>query len=437
MKRSKKMIALLCALAVMIGGYYLVRGMGKKDSVSESSGTFDLTAKTADDLAGISWTADGKDWTFTLEDGIWKTSDSPEWPVNQEVLQTLAESLVNLQATRRIENVTSLADYGLAEPAITVTASWKDGGSTACSMGEATPFEDGYYLAVSGQDQTIYTIATSLKATFSKTLTDMAAMEEIPAVAEVTGLSVSAGLNAVKKSVSETVDPDQLWYDADTGEALDGSEIETLVSAAAGLKWKALETVGATEEELKNRGLDDAQARALVLTGGGATATVLIGRDNEDGNYYARLPGSAMVYTVDASDISGLLSATGAALKAGSLLPMPYSALAYAEFETARGNCRIERAAEAAEGTEAAGDEAQEELWEKVTALKASGAPEKAGSGETVLRIHAANTDGKETEVVISEYSAEAYQAAVDGGNPALVDAGEIDELARAVRAMQ
>ena len=74
---------------------------------------------------------------------------------NTQKLIALALALLMLAGL----GVSALAD----EPAVTVTAVWVDG-STVYSMGEPTPFGDGYYLSLSGRGETIYTIASPLTA---------------------------------------------------------------------------------------------------------------------------------------------------------------------------------------------------------------------------------------------------------------------------------
>ena len=163
MKTRKKLILLLCALVLVTGGYFCFRSPEEKAPVQESAGVFDLTDQTLDDLTGISWTAEGKTRTFTLQDGQWKAAEDSAESADTAAAGALAEQLVNLQATRRIENVDSLEEYGLTNPAVVVTAEWKNG-STVYSMGEPTPFGDGYYLSLSGRGETIYTIASPLTA---------------------------------------------------------------------------------------------------------------------------------------------------------------------------------------------------------------------------------------------------------------------------------
>ena len=442
MKRGTKMILLLFVLAVMICGYYGMQQHNKTESVTETAGSFALTAKNADELTGLSWAQGDTAYSFKYENGVWETTESPAWPADQEVLQDLADQLAGLQATRKLEDVKTEADYGLETPVITVTASWNDGTTTDYSMGDATPFSDGYYLKLSGQDGTIYTISTSLSSVFSKTQKDMAALESIPVVTEANRLSVGRTLEIRKKEASTTVDPDQLWYDAAADMPVDSPQAETLVTAAQSIEWSELVTAAADPETLSGWQLDDGQATAVTLSGSdGSTAAVLFGIPDENGDYYARLPGSNMVYTVDGGSVSGLLSASTADMAVTSILPMPYEQLADAVFTTEKWTWQLEKpTAENAGSDSAAGsgtDMTAEDLWKLVTAVKAVGTPETEKAGDQVLSIRAVNTAGVETNAVFSEYSAESYQAAVDEESPLLVPADDIDALVRTIRTLQ
>lgn len=436
------MLALLIVLAVMLGGYYAVKQSNQTTSVSETSGTFDLTAKTAEDLTGISWTTEDTTLAFTLNDeGEWTTTDTPAWPVDQSAVQALADKLLALQGTRKLEDVTSLADYGLDTPTITVTVTWKDASTTTYTMGDATPFADGYYLKLSTQDDVIYTIATSLSTTFNKTQKDLVAMEEITTISEASSITVGATFAAVKKSESTTVNPDQLWYDANTDEPLTASKVEALVSAAKGIAWDELVTAAATEDELTTYQLDDAHATVITLTGDeDASMALLIGGEDAEGNRYARLPGSSMVYTVEADDVSSLLSANSDDMWITALVPLPWSALKTATLETSKGTYTIVKAEEETEATatDTAEDtsEADETLWSKITALTATDRLSEATDGDTVLTITAQNEAGREITVVVREYSADSYQALVDGEKTLLVSADTMDTLVRTIKSM-
>lgn len=445
MKRGKKMIALLCAMAVLIGVYFGTRLLTKDGKpVTETQGTFALTEHTVEELAGLSWAKEDISYSFQIEDGAWKTTDEPSWPVRQDSVQALANQLLGLQAKRKLENIGSLADYGLEAPAFSVTASWKDGGETTYSMGSATPFADGFYLSVSGQDGIVYTVASSLANAFGKAKKELVAMEEIPAVKDAARLRIGSALNAVKLAESKTVDPAQLWYNAETDEPLDGKQIEALLAKAAAITWNELVSASSTEEERSAWKLDESSATVLTAAGGdGSSRNLLIGAQNEAGDYYARLPESAMVYTVKGSAVNGLLAASPETLWIKAIMPLPYENLTFAEFSTPKGSFRLEKpAADQTEREESSNqaseaDAAQKALWAQVTALTATERLTAEKTGDQILSIRAVHTNGMETTAIISEYSADSYQAVVDGKAPMLVPADKIDLLVRTVRAMQ
>ena len=196
-----------------------------------------------------------------------------------------------------------------------------------------------------------------------------------------------------KEEASITVDPDQLWYDTHTNAPLDGSQIDTLISEVKEITWDELVTANADEDMLAQWQLNEESAVAVTLSGGDESLKILLGAQNEDGNYYARLPDSAMVYTVESSGIAGLLSASAEEMRIMTILPMPYDQLASAEFITEKGTWQLTKPAEkdpesteeakAADATETADaaetgetaeyDEEIKNLWKKVTALKATG----------------------------------------------------------------
>ena len=435
MKRSIKTFVLLMVLAALVGGYYMIQNMEQTTQVTEESGTFDLTAKTGDDLTGISWSLDSVDYHFTKTDGEWVNAADMAFPVEQDAIQTLADQLVNLTASRKLEDISDLAGYGLAEPVFTVTAIWSDGTSTTYSMGDETPFGDGYYLSV-GQSDIAYTISSSLSSTFNKSMNDFAAMESIPTVESVTRLVVGKNLDAVWEETSHTINADQHWYDTN-GYALDG--VDDLISDAQAIAWDELVEPAATEEELVEWALDDEAATAIVLYDGDTEAVkLLLGSIDEAGDYYARLPESAMVYTVASSDVSNLLSATPDSLRSMTLVETSYDELQEASFIAGSLSYTIASAAEVE-----ADDEEQEaatstnaDLWDALTAITATSMLDDMPAGDSVLNVSITTTGGNSAEMAFYEHDVDSYTVVMDT-RAMLVSADKVDKLIRIMKTAQ
>ncbi|MGN0971846.1 MAG: DUF4340 domain-containing protein, partial [Aristaeellaceae bacterium] len=404
MKRSIKLLLLALVLALCVGGYFGVQQFNETQQVSEEAGTFDLTAKLAEDVTGLKWTAGDTAFDLTYDGSTWQRADDPAFPVDQDKAQDMADALLALTATRKIENVTSPADYGLAEPAFSVTVRWKDGTETTYAMGDETPFGDGYYLLLSGQDTVIYTISKKLSSIFETDMNALAVLETIPAVENVTRLTVGDSLDLQRASASRTINPDQLWYDAD-GNPVDGAE--DLVETAQGIAWEERVTASASDEELTAWRLDEDAATAIILYDGDeAGMTVLLGDTDDDGNYYARLPGSSMVYTVSATDVSSLLTATAEDMRSATILSLPYEQVQTATLTAGSAVYTLEPADVATDtDLEGEAEDPGEDLWTMVLGLTAADEPE-GSAGDLVLSIHVTSDEGMEATLTIAEYDA-------------------------------
>lgn len=431
MKRSKKTLILLAVLVLFVGGYYLLMNANETAQVAEETGKFDLTARTEEELTGLAWTVGETSFRFAKADGSWVNSSDAAFLVDQDAVQALADDVIALTATRKLESVTDLAAYGLAEPSFTLTVTWDDGTSTTYAMGDETPFADGYYLTL-GQEGIAYTIADSLADIFDTTMTALAQMETIPAAEEVIRITVGSALDASYAETSATINADQHWYDVN-GNALDG--VDELVSAAQSIAWDALVLPAATEDELTAWQLDDANATAITLFNGEAEAVkLLLGATNESGDYYARLPGSSMVYTVAASDVTTLLTTTTESLISTALVETAYERLQEAVFTT-DSLSYVLQPMDVATDTDVEVEDPGEAVWDALTAITATQQAEAAG-GETLLTVSITTVEGVSATVTFTEYDVDNYAASMNG-RALLVSADKVDKLIRAIKAAQ
>lgn len=427
MKRSVKMLMLLLVLAIFAGGYYSVQHINTTQQVSEESGTFDLNAKTADNVAALSWTLDETTFDFVNNNGTWQKRGDTAFPVDQSKLQAIAEDLLAVQATRKLEDVTNLADYGLAEPAFSVKVTWDNGESTTYAMGDATPFADGYYLCLSDQENVAYTVEDELSDIFNTTMTALAVKEIIPTAENVTRITVGETFEASYEETSLTINPDQHWYAA--GQPMDG--VEDLVEAAQGITWSEL--VDAAAADLSVYGLDNPTAITLY-DGDTAAMTLLVGSTNDSGDYYVCLPDSAMVYTVADDDLADLLSATPETLVSTALLTLAYDQVQLATVTVgAKGYTMQPETIATMTDTGEEAENPMKDAWENLIALKSTGAPEEDKAGDVLLTVEVTGVSGMTAGVTISEYDADNYCYTMEG-KTVLVSATKVDALIREMK---
>ena len=406
----------------------------------------------------------------TGEEEQWQADGDETFPVEQDSVEKLAETLTALEADRKLENVENPGDYGLAEPAFSLTAAWSDGTETVYAMGDETPFGDGYYLSLSGEEGTVYTVEDSLKSAFSGTLLSFAQKEELPAVENVTRLTVGDTLDM--EGTAETAEGEEEaslhWVWKTTGEKLDGDEAEALIDEAKNLSWTELKAVNADEEALSGYGLTEEQAVAITLYDGEiAVWKLLTGAAADEGGRYVRLPDSAMVYTaeVDAlleADIGSLYDpaltdlnaedVSTISVKAGEQVWEFAAASAEETEETEETVVADSAAGETAEGEETSSDETSgesgtetsdeenaeparwEQLFEKLSTLQATGRVTETAGTTPVLEAQIVTVKGEKETFAFFLYDESSYLMPINETTGYLFSADKVDQLLRTLR---
>ena len=92
------------------------------------------------DVTALSFDSGDGPLSFTLEETGWTWDGDSEFPVNGTELDALREDLAALKAERIIPEPDALADYGLEEPAYTLTARTDSGGVHHPASGQPGPW---------------------------------------------------------------------------------------------------------------------------------------------------------------------------------------------------------------------------------------------------------------------------------------------------------
>lgn len=433
MKRGMKSIILLAALAVLLGGYGIVGKMNRQAQVSEEAGSFALFEGSADEISALSWTNDGMQYRFVRGEDGWEREGDAAFPLNRQAVEDMAARLASMQASRRLTGVENIADYGLGDDSFAVTAEWADGKITRCISGDETPFADGWYLCIDGEDGVVYTAASSLEAMFAETDIDLAELEEIGSVESAASLQVGDELNLACREEGG-FDPDQRWFSAD-GEPVDDAAVDELISCIQALEWQELCAVNATEEQLCTYGLDDAGATLLSLRGDDdAGLDICLGAADDAGDYYARLPGSRMVYTLDGDSVQQILASDMDALWSNAIFTPEYASIQSFSCTTDTAAQTFLHAEESDADDDSADTDPAEAIWEQIRALRATARSEARPAGEALLTISAVNMDGMEQACSFYACDVDSYLAVVDGERGLLVPADDVDRLIRMLR---
>lgn len=457
MKRGRKLLLLCLALALLGACYFGVRRLTAEPDQEEG-----IALAGPASPARLSWTGDGG--SLTLENGEegWSWADDAGFPLDQTAPETMTAALSSLTASRQLDSPEALADYGLDEPALTITAVDQDGTEYTYAFGDANEMTGEYYLLYNGEEDTVYLVGSDLHDAFDRDLYDMVEMEALPDFGTVTALAVeqsggSLSLFRTEDGGALCYDADRTWFLSRDGEslALDASKVSALTGAVTGLSWQSCVNYDADQEELTAFGLDEESAAAVTLTyrpdsdqeeeAAEETFTLLLGKDSDQGAY-ARLDGSAMVYLIDSETASSLRYASYASLRSDSVLTLDWDT-ADSLTLTWKGESRTisfgETEAEHEEGEPetqplytCGGQELDqtrtEELLDAVDSLTASGEAAGAQGGEPLLTLSIQRNTGGDFDqltLTLSAWDTASCLASLTGEPDRLVDRSAVNTL--------
>ena len=203
-RRRKQMITLIAVLAVLVAAVVAVNLLNP-ESAEEDTSTTVFSANTAS-VTALSWTNEAGTVAFVKENGNWKYAEDVAFPLNTTEFTSMLELVCNLTAKRKVETPQALSEYGLAEPAVTVSVQ-SAGKTTQLAIGMQNGMDKLYYL--SNGDGNVYLVEASLFNHFSRELCDLAVQEEIPDMTEVAGVMLETGA----QTLDMVIDADSgFWY---------------------------------------------------------------------------------------------------------------------------------------------------------------------------------------------------------------------------------
>lgn len=163
-------LALLTVLYVM-----LVKHNTETEEEDTTVKVFDLDAG---DVAAVRFTLDGEEETFTLEDDTWSLASDAAFEVDSSKMSTLLDTVTAMAATRTLDNVTDLSEYGLDEPVQTLVLTMAGGTVYTICWGSSNDITGDDYVYIKEKENVVYTVDYSILDALGETLEDYRAEEE-------------------------------------------------------------------------------------------------------------------------------------------------------------------------------------------------------------------------------------------------------------------
>lgn len=334
MKRSIKVYGLMLTLALLI----VVTVVAVKNQNTETADTQEDTSVTIftledTDVTALSWTWDGETVELEREDELWCYAPDPSFPLDDSQMEVMLSDLTELKADKTIEAPEDLSQYGLEEPAATVTVTTGTEGERQILLGDETGMGGSVYCDVG--DGNVYLVDEAVLDDFCYGLYDLVEKETIPAMNDILKVTIQAGTRNLELDYLEdsglAYSDEYVWFLNQEGSyvTLDTELTESFLGNITDLSWGTCVDYKA-QEDLSQYGLEE--PAAVVTIDYIETTRQETNETDEDGNTvyetvqeeksfvlelgsyvdsdcYARLAGSGLVYRVDGAVLDRMLYA--------------------------------------------------------------------------------------------------------------------------------
>ena len=334
MKSSTRNLIVAGTAAVVLGGavFALNRFGGAPSSSSAASSTpqIQLISKSSNDVTSMKVT--NKKGSYTLvpmpsgtigasssaSSGAASSTSAVQFtvqelggcPINTSTTGNVVQDGFSLAATKNIGTVSSLSNYGLADPQATVEVTFKDGSTYGYKIGNATASNTGAYYMCGQKSNNVYVVTVdpglldNANYFVTKEMLAIGTSGQQNTFSKIT----LTGKNFPQATVVEMNSTGNPVITAPSSLVIDATKISALEQALGTMTAQSAVEVNPSADTLKKYGFDSPTVKA-AFTVNKQNHTVTVGNKSSDG-YYAMVDNVSVIYDVSADGISALAEQT-------------------------------------------------------------------------------------------------------------------------------
>ena len=300
------------------GGTYTIRLEEKIVEASSEASSEDSSAEsgTSSDTASSGTTTQ---WVYSI-DGV------ADYLADTTKIENAARYGYSLSASKNLGKVEDLEEFGLAEPAATVSVTYRDGTTAKYKVGNTSGTDSAkYYVQMEG-DENVYIAMLNTGLLEPKTYytkTDILSISPENEASQVFADSLKLyGTEMPEEIVLEGRDDGNYYITSPKQAKANVTKVTEIVQSFTYLSAESVAATSTDEETLKEFGLLEPAAVA-ELTVSGKTYIISVSALNEEGNRYLTLDGVEAVYEIAGDNVSLWAGVSVFSLQdALSLMPM-------------------------------------------------------------------------------------------------------------------
>lgn len=318
MTRGKKLLGLLAVLVLLVAATATVRHFNREEDTAAE--TVPVMTVDTNAVTSLGWQYGDTAFLFVKEDGGWVYPADESFPVSPTTMTALLEALNGMTAEKTLTEVDDLGEYGLDAPACVIEITG-DAAYTV-SIGGESVMGGNCYVTLDGS--TVYMTDDGILSDFTVELYSMLRQESIPAMSNVTSVTVARKGDTLELHRETDSDGNTVWHGLDGDEELllDNDPVSGFLTDVRTLYWSNTVTHNADAAALKAYGLT--KPRAVLTVAHTETTQTPTDLKDSDGNtimdtvtedkrfvleigsasesgVYVRLQDSAMVYEITES----------------------------------------------------------------------------------------------------------------------------------------
>ncbi len=427
MKMRGLMVATV-VLALLAGALYWSNHRKPTPSADAATANTKLLTLKEADLVRLELKKKDTDPVVLVRDAgnQWQITAPKPYPVDQEVAGAITGALTSLDAERVVEDKPAdLTTYGLAQPALELDTTAKDGKTHKLLFGDETPTGNAFFAQLDGNPRVV-TISGYNKGLIDKSLVDLRDRRLLPLDStKVSRLEVKTGKQDLEFGRSQ----DSWQILKPQPMRADSSKVTDLLNKMIDAK---MELSGAPDEDKKSAtAFAAAKPIGVVRLTDPSGEKQLEVRKNKD-DYYVKSSAVAGVYRV-LNDVGDALTKTLDDYRNKSLFDFGYNQADKIELRDGAKSYLLNKSGSdwmlAGKKVDSGG---VEDLEEKIRTLEASKFVD-SGFAKPAIELAVTSANGKSTEKV-SIAKAGANYVAKRGDEPTLyqLDAASITSLEKA-----
>ena len=221
MKRTPKLLLMILLLLVLVCLCLLVRSCDDDAPPAQQQIIYDASDIDGDSVSALTVTNENGTFAFKKQGDTWFLTEAPDLEIQSDIIAQLAQNMIDVTGTNRIDGVTDLAQYGLDEPKIKVSVTDKNGEETY-RIGNLNGIIKAYYFCSEQHPEYVFTVESSVCEAFQLALSEFLVLDfpQPPEADSIKSVEFKTGDESIiYNSVTEFLysDEDQITDDNPNG----------------------------------------------------------------------------------------------------------------------------------------------------------------------------------------------------------------------------